>query len=126
MNIFVGIILFALLFGITNTMLMSVMERVREFGVLMAVGMKRSRVFFMIIMETISLSFIGGIIGLILALILIQYFGSVGINLSAFTEGLISMEPWNKTLYKLTIFILSPACINDSGNSNNSRFLSGT
>jgi putative ABC transport system permease protein len=87
-NIFVGIILFALLFGITNTMLMSVMERVREFGVLMAVGMKRSRVFFMIIMETISLSFIGGIIGLILALILIQYFASVGINLSAFTEGL--------------------------------------
>jgi len=88
MNIFLGIILFALLFGITNTMLMSVMERVRELGVLMAVGMKRSRVFFMIMMETISLSFIGGIIGLILALILIQYFGSVGINLSAFTEGL--------------------------------------
>ena len=88
MDIFIGIILFALLFGITNTMLMSVMERVREFGVLMAVGMKRSRVFLMIMMETISLSFIGGIIGLILALILIQYFGSVGINLSAFTEGL--------------------------------------
>jgi putative ABC transport system permease protein len=87
-NIFVGIILFALLFGITNTMLMSVMERVREFGVLMAVGMKRSRVFLMIIMETISLSFIGGVVGLILALILIEYFGSVGINLSAFTEGL--------------------------------------
>ena len=88
MNIFVGIILFALLFGITNTMLMSVMERVREFGVLMAVGMKRSRVFLMIMMETISLSFIGGIVGLILAIIFIQYFGSVGINLSAFTEGL--------------------------------------
>lgn len=88
MNIFVGIILFALLFGITNTMLMSVMERVREFGVLMAVGMKRSRVFLMIMLETISLSFIGGAVGLMFALILIQYFGSVGINLSAFTEGL--------------------------------------
>ena len=88
MNIFVGIILFALLFGITNTMLMSVMERVREFGVLMAVGMKRSKVFLMIMMETISLSFIGGTVGLILAIIFIQYFGSVGINLSAFTEGL--------------------------------------
>jgi putative ABC transport system permease protein len=88
MNIFIGIILFALLFGITNTMLMSVIERVREFGVLMAVGMKRSRVFYMIMMETISLSFIGGIVGLVLALILIQYFGIVGINLSAFTEGL--------------------------------------
>jgi len=88
MYIFVGIILFALLFGITNTMLMSVMERVREFGVLMAVGMKRSRVFLMIILETISLSFIGGFAGIILALIFIEYFGYVGINLSAFTEGL--------------------------------------
>lgn len=88
MYIFVGIILFALLFGITNTMLMSVMERIREFGVLMAVGMKRSRLFFMIMLETISLSFIGGIIGLIFALILIEYFGYAGINLSAFTEGL--------------------------------------
>jgi putative ABC transport system permease protein len=54
----------------------------------MAIGMKRSRVFYMIMMETISLSFIGGIVGLVLALILIQYFGIVGINLSAFTEGL--------------------------------------
>ncbi len=88
MNIFVGIILFALLFGITNTMLMSVMERVREFGVLMAVGMKRSRVFIMIILETISLSFLGGIIGISMGLILIEYFKHVGINLSAFTEGL--------------------------------------
>ena len=88
MDIFVGIILFALLFGITNTMLMSVMERVREFGVLMAVGMKRSRVFLMIIMETVSLSLIGGVVGILLALILIQYFGTVGINLSAFTKGL--------------------------------------
>ncbi|HUX61837.1 MAG TPA: FtsX-like permease family protein [Ignavibacteriaceae bacterium] len=86
--IFVGIILFALLFGITNTMLMSVMERVREFGILMAVGMKRSRLFLMIMLETISLSFVGGIAGLILALALIEYFGYAGINLSAFTEGL--------------------------------------
>lgn len=88
MYIFVGIILFALLFGITNTMLMSVMERVREFGVLMAVGMKRSRLFLMIMLETITLSFIGGIVGLLLALALIEYYSRAGINLSAFTEGL--------------------------------------
>ena len=62
LNIFLGIILFALLFGITNTMLMSVLERVREFGVLMAIGMKRRRVFSMIIFETITLSLVGGLI----------------------------------------------------------------
>jgi putative ABC transport system permease protein len=67
LNIFLAVILFALLFGITNTMLMSVLERVREFGVLMAVGMKRRKVFTMIILETIVLSFIGGIVGMVIA-----------------------------------------------------------
>lgn len=88
MNIFLGVILFALLFGITNTMLMSVMERVREFGVLMAVGMKRRKVFLMIILETIVLSFFGGIVGIILASITVAYFGVAGIDLSAFAAGL--------------------------------------
>ena len=92
LNIFLGIILFALLFGITNTMLMSVMERVREFGVLMAIGMKRRRVFSMIIVETVSLSIVAAIIGMILAALLINYFGNQGINLSAFAEG---MSAWS-------------------------------
>ncbi|MBE0571192.1 MAG: ABC transporter permease [Ignavibacteriaceae bacterium] len=88
LNIFLGVILFALLFGITNTMLMSVMERIREFGVLMAVGMKRRKVFSMIILETIILSLVGGVVGMILASITIAYFGFAGINLSAFAAGL--------------------------------------
>ena len=88
MNIFLGVILFALLFGITNTMLMTVLERVREFGVLMAVGMKRRRVFLMIILETIVLSFFGGIVGMIMASITIAYFSVAGIDLSAFAAGL--------------------------------------
>jgi putative ABC transport system permease protein len=107
MNVFVGIILFALLFGITNTMLMSVLERTREFGMLMAVGMKRSRVFIMIILETISLSFIGGIIGVLLALGIIEYFGNTGINLSAFTEGL-SMFSMSSILYPTLPFSFYP------------------
>lgn len=110
MNVFLGIILFALLFGITNTMLMSVIERIREFGVLMAVGMKRSRVFFMIIMETISLSFIGAIIGLTLAVGLIHYFGIVGINLSAFTEGL-SQWSLGSVLYTSLPFSFYPPLV---------------
>lgn len=88
LSIFMGVILFALLFGITNTMLMSVLERVREFGVLMAIGMKRKKVFSMIILETIILSIVGGIAGMILAVITITYFGFAGIDLSAFAAGL--------------------------------------
>jgi putative ABC transport system permease protein len=90
MNIFLGIILFALLFGITNTMLMSVMDRIRELGVLMAVGMKRVRLFTLIIIETILLSITGGIIGIIMGTITTIYFSSKGIDLSLFAEGLSS------------------------------------
>ncbi|MEX2088952.1 MAG: FtsX-like permease family protein [Bacteroidota bacterium] len=88
MLFFLGIILFALLFGITNTMLMSVMDRVREFGVLMAIGMKRARVFNLIVLETIILSLTGGVIGVIVGALMVRTFASVGIDLSAFADGL--------------------------------------
>jgi len=88
LEIFLGIILAALLFGITNTMLMSVMDRVREFGVLMAVGMKRIRVFLLILIETFILSVFGGIIGITLGALTIWYFSDKGIDLSIFAEGL--------------------------------------
>ena len=84
--IFLGIILFALLFGVTNTMLMSVIDRIRELGVLLAVGMKRFRIFKMIIYETLILSLCGGILGMIIGALTILYFAGVGINLSIFAD----------------------------------------
>ena len=88
LQIFLGIIMAALLFGITNTMLMSVLDRVREFGVLLAVGMKRLRIFSLIMIETIILSLFGGIIGMILGSLTIWHFADRGIDLSLFSEGL--------------------------------------
>lgn len=105
---FMGIILFALLFGITNTMLMSVIERIREIGILIALGMKRSRIFLMIILETITLSLVGGLGGLITGAILIAIFHSLGINLSAFTEGL-SQFGFSTVLYPVLPLTFYPA-----------------
>ncbi len=89
--IFVIIILVALSFGIINTMLMAIMERVREIGMLMAIGMNKIQVFFMIMLETIFLSITGGIIGLSLSWALVTILGISGIDLSAIAEGLNSM-----------------------------------
>jgi len=89
--IFVIIILVALSFGIINTMLMAIMERVREIGMLMAIGMNKSQVFLMIMLETIFLSITGGIIGLSLSWTLVTIMGVTGIDLSAIAEGLNSM-----------------------------------
>ncbi|PKP52641.1 MAG: ABC transporter permease [Bacteroidetes bacterium HGW-Bacteroidetes-1] len=81
------IILLALGFGIVNTMLMVVLERVKELGILMAIGMNKARIFKMIMLETIYLSLTGGIAGLIFGIVLIQIFQYSGIDVSAYGEG---------------------------------------
>ncbi len=86
MFIFIIVILIALCFGIINTMLMVIMERVHELGMLMAIGMNRMRVFAMIMLETVFLSLTGGLSGLILGYFAIKYFAKAGINLYFWKE----------------------------------------
>lgn len=86
--IFVGIILLGLSMGIINTMLMAVLERTRELGMLMAVGMSKVRVFVMIVTETFFLTCVGAPIGILLAWFTIYYTGTSGINLGMFSSGL--------------------------------------
>lgn len=78
----VGIILLALLFSIINTMYMAVLERVREIGMLMAIGMTKGRVFSMIMIETVIMTMIGCPLGIALSWLSIEYWGHVGINLT--------------------------------------------
>ena len=80
----------ALMFGIVNTMLMSVLERVRELGMLMAIGMNKRRLFRMIMLETLFLSLTGAIVGMIISFLLILLVQRHGIDLSTFSEGLQS------------------------------------
>lgn len=84
--IFIIIILLALCFGIVNTMLMVIMERIRELGMLMAIGMDKLRVFAMIVLETVYLSLAGGVVGLILGYAVSKYFERAGINLFFWKE----------------------------------------
>jgi ABC-type lipoprotein release transport system permease subunit len=90
MYLFMSIILLALTFGIINTMLMAVLERIHELGILMAIGMNKLSVFLMIMLETLYLAIIGGICGLLLAYGSIQLLSNTGIDLSAFATGLSS------------------------------------
>jgi len=87
-TIMLGLILFMLLFGLIDTLLMSVLDRVRDFGVLLAVGMYRRRLFLMIILESLLLSLTGGIAGVALGWGITEYFKVHGIDFSAFSAGL--------------------------------------
>lgn len=86
--VYLSIILLALIFGITNTMLMAVLERIRELGMLMAIGLSKGNVFLMIVLETLFLSLVGAPIGLLLGAWTIRYFGIHGIDLSKFAQSL--------------------------------------
>lgn len=88
MYIVIGIILLALLFGIVNTMLMVIMERVKELGMLMAIGMNRTKVYLMILLETVYLCLTGGVTGILLATGITALTHQTGINLSAWSQGL--------------------------------------
>lgn len=90
MGIIFGIIMLALAFGIINTMLMAILERTRELGTLMAIGMNKTKIFIMIVLETIYLTTIGAPFGLFIGWLFIKYFGIHGIDLSVMKEGLSS------------------------------------
>tara|TARA_B100001971_G_scaffold33767_1_gene28610 strand:- start:378 stop:1598 length:1221 start_codon:yes stop_codon:yes gene_type:complete len=89
--IFMGIIFLALAFSIINTMLMAVLERKKELGMLMSVGMNKSRIFSMITLETLFISALATPIGMLLSFWTISYFGEVGIDLSIVAKGLESL-----------------------------------
>ncbi|HEX3020375.1 MAG TPA: FtsX-like permease family protein [Chitinispirillaceae bacterium] len=86
--IFMGVILMALTFGTTNSMLMAVLERRRELGMLMAVGMSGKSIFLMIVLETFFLSLTGALAGLAFTLIFLILLSCTGIDLSYFAKGL--------------------------------------
>jgi putative ABC transport system permease protein len=81
------IILVAMAFGIINTMMMAVLERTREIGMLMAVGMNKRKVFVMIMLETIFLAMIGTFFGILFSAVTIHFTGQNGLNFAAYAEG---------------------------------------
>ncbi len=85
--IFIGIVMFALAFGIINTMMMTILERTKELGMLMAIGMNRRKVFSMIMLETIFLTIVGAITGMFFGWIFIEILGRTGIHFSSWGEG---------------------------------------
>ncbi len=113
------IILFVLIFGIINTMLMVILERKRELGMLMTVGMNKKKVLRMILIETTLLSLTGGFLGLILSIVLIGWLGSTGINFASWAEGLeainysalIYPEVTNQFYIVVTILVIVTAVI---------------
>ena len=77
-----GIIMFIVSIGVLNTVLMSTLERTREFGVLKAIGTRPAMLFGLIQLEALMLALLGCLPGLLLTLPINGYFVQHGIVLS--------------------------------------------
>ena len=84
--VMLAIFLLALSFGIINTMLMAVLERTHELAMLGAIGMSKGKIFSMIMLETVFLTLLGSIVGIILGIAVITPLLETGIDLSFFIE----------------------------------------
>ena len=96
--LFLIIVLAALTFAIINTMLMSMMERTREIGMLIALGMNKRKIVRMVMLETLFLSIIGALVGLVISILLVDYLSIHGLDLSSFAKGLNSIG-YSSTVY---------------------------
>ena len=91
--------------GILNTMLMSVLERMREFGVMMALGMSPRNLFSLVMLEAFWLAVIGLIIGVIVTIPWYLYMAETGIDLTSaygddFSFGGVLLD----TVFKIRLF----------------------
>jgi ABC-type lipoprotein release transport system permease subunit len=76
----VGLIIAA---GITNTLLISVLERTREFGIMMAIGMRPGQIVAMILIESLWIGLLGLALGVLVTTPWYLYMHYIGLNLSS-------------------------------------------
>ena len=77
----------ALIFGLMNTLITAVMERVKEFGMLRAVGMRPGAVVLQVVLESALIMAVGITAGTIIGWLLVLWLADGGINLSQYAEG---------------------------------------
>jgi ABC-type lipoprotein release transport system permease subunit len=103
-----SILYFVISFGLFGTILMMLAERKREFGMLIAIGMKKSKLAYVVYLENLLMGVIGITIGFLIAIPLVYYFHETPIDLSGQIADDIEKygyQPTIKTSVNLLIFV---------------------
>jgi len=98
-GIIIAILLLMASFSVMNTMLMSIFERTKEIGTVMALGMRRSKVRLLFLFEGLFLGVFGSIIGCLLGGSATYYFAVYGINVEAFGSDVFGNFPIGAYIY---------------------------
>jgi len=84
--------------GILGVMYVSILDRIREFGILLSIGYAYKYIRIQILAEAIVLGFFGYILGAFLGWIFLEYLKNYGLDLSMFSAGM-SMFGLDSTIY---------------------------
>jgi ABC-type lipoprotein release transport system permease subunit len=95
--VFMVVIFLALSFGLVNTLVMAVFERVREIGLMQALGMRPGLILAQVLVESVYLLSLGLLLGNVIAWLSIKPLES-GIDISAVAQG-VEMMAMGTTLY---------------------------
>jgi ABC-type lipoprotein release transport system permease subunit len=86
-NILLAVLLLVVATAVMNTIFMAVTERTHEFGVMMALGTSPRAVVRMVVYETVVLLLLASLAGYGAGVVIVAYFGHVGLDLSGFFQG---------------------------------------
>jgi putative ABC transport system permease protein len=78
----------AMAFGIANALLMMVYERIREFGMLRALGLSARGLLALVLLESVLMTVIGTALGLAIGVPIVLWVGHVGLDMSRFAAGM--------------------------------------
>jgi len=92
MNILAGTVLVVVILGIAGAQLTAILERRREFAVLIALGMKASQVVRLILLEAVVMAVMGAAVGLLLAWLPLYQTATKGIDFSTMMGGDLAMS----------------------------------
>lgn len=81
-----GVLIILVSFSVLNTQLMSVMERTREFGTILALGLRPGRLTLLVMLESALMAGLGLVIGILLGITLTAYFQQVGFSYPGMAE----------------------------------------
>jgi len=108
LSIFTGFLYLIIGFGIFGTILMMTIERKQEFGMLIAIGMKKIKIANMLIQETILISILGVLAGILISLPAVIYFNIKPIRLGGKMDEIYQQfcfEPLFPTSIDVHIFL---------------------
>lgn len=97
--------------GVLNTILMSVLERRREFGIMMAIGSRPAELFWMVVLESVLVGLAGLLVGAVLTAPWYVYMRDVGIDFTQMMEGSTAGGVLIDPVMRITLYPESAAAI---------------